>query len=482
MKRRRFLKNAGAAAIGSMAKGKAAPAPPPNIVLILVDDLGYGDLSCYGSQIQTPNLDRMAQEGVQFQNFYSASPICSPSRASVLTGRYGVRCGVPTVLQPADTGGLAASEVTIAQMLKPAGYKTMCVGKWHLGRLPQYLPTTRGFDEYFGIPYSNDMTPSILMHNSDIIESPVDLSNLTRRYTEQAVSFIQKSSGSPFFLYMPHTFPHIPLVASPAFAGKSGMGAYGDVVQELDWSVGQVLQALQDNGVDRNTLVLFTSDNGPWFQGSPGRLRGRKGDTFEGGMREPFIARFPGRIPPGKVQDPPRTVSPARHLAASSASARIVDVMASTLDLFPTIAAFTKVPLPANPLDGVDIGPVLTGAAADVARPLFLYFSNVDLQCARMGNWKLHLSRANVPAYSPEPKVGYFNLRLLNPELYNLENDPEEADDLSSQKPEIVGEIQRRVLRMLPTLPVAVQNAWARTQATPVYANEAGAYPSPLLP
>lgn len=471
MRRRTFIRRTSAAAFGPFVKRRADAATPPNIVLILADDMGYGDLSCYGSQIQTPNLDGMAREGVQFSQFYSANPVCSPSRASVLTGRYGVRCGVPTVFQPTDTGGLARTEVTIAQMLKPAGYRTMCVGKWHLGTLPSYLPTTRGFDEYYGIPYSNDMTPSILMRNTAIIESPVDLTTLTRSYTDQAVNFINRSAGSPFFLYMPHTFPHIPLAASPEFEGKSGMGLYGDVIQELDWSVGQVLQALQDNGVDQNTLVLFTSDNGPWFQGSPGRLRGRKGDTFEGGMREPFIARFPTRIPSGVTRGRATGGKPIRH----------VHTLASTLDFLPTIAAFAQVPVPGNPLDGVDIGPVLTGEASDVNRPPFLYFSTWDLQCARLGPWKLHLARANVPAYTAEPKVGFFNLRLINPELYNIDTDPEEADDLSAQNPSIVAEIQQRVVQMLPSFPAEVQNAWKKTQSTPVNPNEPGAYPTPIV-
>jgi arylsulfatase A len=473
MKRRTFIRNSGAAAaFGPLGRRMAGATAPPNIVLILADDMGYGDLSCYGSQILTPNLDRMAREGVQFSQFYSANPVCSPSRASVLTGRYGVRCGVPTVFQPTDSGGLASTEVTIAQMLKPAGYHTMCVGKWHLGILPQYLPTTRGFDEYYGIPYSNDMTPSILMHNTDIIESPVNLSTLTRRYTDQAVSFVRRSASAPFFLYMPHTFPHIPLAASPDFLGKSGMGLYGDVIQELDWSVGQVLQSLHDNAVDQNTLVLFTSDNGPWFQGSPGRLRGRKGDTFEGGMREPFLAWFPGRIPSSARADRPGGKKPIRN----------VNVLASALDLLPTIAGFAGTPLPGNPLDGVDIAPVLTGAAKDVDRPLFLYFSGWDLQCARLGPWKLHMSRGNVPAYTAEPKVGFFNLRLLNPELYNVDTDPEEAEDLSAQNPSTVADIQQRVARMLPSLPAEVQTAWTRTQNTPVYPNEPGSYPTPIVP
>jgi arylsulfatase A len=470
MRRRTFIKQAGAAALSPIAQRLRASSQSPNIVLILADDLGYGDLSSYGSQISTPNLDNMARQGVLFRQFYSASPVCSPSRASVLTGRYGVRGGVPTVLVPTDTGGLAATETTIAQMLKPAGYSTMCVGKWHLGRPNNYLPTSRGFDAYYGIPYSNDMTPSILMSNTDIIESPVNLNTLTQRYTAQAVNFIQRSKNSPFFLYLPHTFPHIPLAVSPDFAGKSGMGVYGDVVQELDWSVGQVLQALQDNGVDQNTLVMFTSDNGPWFQGSPGRLRGRKGDTFEGGMREPFIVRFPGTIPTLNVR--------ARR---GSPVGRVVDSFATTLDIVPTIAKFTNVPLPGNPMDGVDIGPVLTGQAETVDRPLFLYFNNWDLQCARLGQWKLHMARGNTPAYTPTPQVGYYNLRLINPELYDIDADPEEAEDISAQNPDIVADIQRRVAQMLPGLPSQVQTNWHGTQNRPVYPNEPGAWPVPIL-
>ncbi len=459
MRRRTFLKKSGVAALSPIAQRLGAFSQPPNIVLILADDLGYGDLSSYGSRIHTPNLDNMAREGVLFRQFYSANPVCSPSRASVLTGRYGVRGGVPTVLFPDDPGGLVLSETTLAQMLKPAGYSTMCIGKWHLGRPDKYLPTSRGFDAYYGIPYSNDMDPSILMRNADVIESPVNLSSLTRRYTDQAVNFIQQSKNSPFFLYLPHTFPHIPLAASPDFVGKSSMGLYGDVVEELDWSVGQVMQALKDNGVDQNTLVMFTSDNGPWFQGSPGRLRGRKGDTFEGGMREPFIARFPGRIPGGKV----------------------VHSFATTLDLLPTIAGLTQAALPANPLDGVDIGQVLTGEAEAVSRPLFLYFSGWNLQCARLGRWKLHMARGNTPAYTPEPKVGLFNLRLINPELYDIDTDPEEAEDTSAQNPEIVADIQKRVAQLLPGLPSQVRAAWQETQSRPVNPNEPGAWPTPIL-
>jgi arylsulfatase len=459
MNRRSFLRHSAAAALGPAARRKGRAAQSPNIVLIVADDLGYGDLGAYGSHIPTPNLDRMAREGVLFRQFYSASPVCSASRAAILTGRYGVRCGVPGVFQPDDPGGMAESETTLAQMARQAGYRTMCIGKWHLGRPVKYLPTSRGFDAYYGIPYSNDMEPSVLMRNTGVVESPVNLASLTKRYTEEAVHFIRQYSDTPFFLYFPHTSPHIPLAVSSDFAGKSSQGLYGDVVQELDWSAGQVFKALEESGVDQNTLVMFTSDNGPWFQGSPGRLRGRKGDTFEGGMREPFLARLPGRIPAGKV----------------------VEGFATTLDILPTITALTQWPRPANPLDGVDIGPMLTGEAEAVDRPVFLYFSGWNLQCARLGRWKLHMARYNTPAFTPEPKVGLYNLRLTNPELYDMDTDPEEAEDTSGQNPEIVTDIQRRVAQILPGLPNAVQTAWHDTQTRRVNPNEPGAWPTPIL-
>ena len=347
----------------------------------------------------------------------------------------------------------------------------MCIGKWHLGRPANYLPTSRGFDQYFGIPYSNDQSPSVLMSNTAVIESPVNLQSLTQRYTGQATSFIRASKDLPFFLYLPHTFPHIPLAASPAFQGKSAMGLYGDVVEESDWSVGQILQELKANQLDGNTLVMFTSDNGPWFQGSAGRLRGRKGDTFEGGMREPFIAWFPGRIPAGEVRSGSRR----------AARGRVVNSFASTLDILPTIAGLAQAPLPGNPLDGVDIWPVLGGQQESVNRPLFLYFSGWELQCARQGPWKLHLARYNTPAYTPEPKVGLFNLRLINPELYNIDADPEEADDVSNEHPDIVANIQAGVAQMLPGLPSQVQAAWHDTQNRAVYPNTPGAWPVPIL-
>src|SRR5271154_771638 len=235
--RRSVLGSIGAALA---ARAIGAPSNAPNIVFILCDDLGYGDLGCYGSKIRTPNLDRMAVTGVRFTNFSSADPVCSPSRAALLTGRYPTRVGVPHVFFPQDKGGMNLDEVTLANVLKNRGYRTICIGKWHLGRPVEYLPTSRGFDEYFGIPYSNDMNPRVLMHNAEVIEDPVALDTLTARYTEQAVKFIEQNKSGPFFLYLPHTYPHIPLAASSHFRGKSSEGLYGDVVEELDWSAGKI--------------------------------------------------------------------------------------------------------------------------------------------------------------------------------------------------------------------------------------------------
>jgi arylsulfatase A-like enzyme len=433
---------------------------PPNVVVIYADDLGYGDLSCYGSSINTPNLDQMAQDGIRFTQFYSASPVCSPSRAALLTGRYPTRVGVPRVMDPNDKGGLSASETTMAEMLKQSGYATMCIGKWHLGTQPQHLPTSRGFDEYYGIPYSNDMYPRVLMHNTEVIEQSTDLSTLTQRYTGWATDFIKRSTDSPFFLYMPHTFPHIPLAASPAFRGASGQGLYGDVVQEIDWSVGRVLQALKDNGLDSNTLVVFSSDNGPWYQGSPGGLRGRKGEIWEGGMREPFIARFPGMIPGGQTSDS----------------------LATTMDILPTVASLTGATLPGNPVDGVDITPVLSGQQPDVTRPAFLYFNDVYLQAARVGPWKLHVSRFNTAAFAPDPSGGRKNLPLCTPELYNVIADPRESYDRSERNPAIVANIQSQIADLMKTFPDNIVNAWKDTMRQPVESTPAGSWPVPHQP
>ena len=435
----------------------AAEPAPPNIVLIYCDDLGYGDLGCYGSKLSTPHLDRMAAQGVRFTNFYSANPVCSPSRAALLTGRYPTRVGVPRVFFPVDRLGLARDEQTMADVLKARGYRTMCVGKWHLGHTPEYLPTSRGFDEYFGIPYSNDMSPRPMLRGTETVDQTATLETITPRYTEQAVGFIERNKAKPFFLYMPHTYPHIPLAASDRFRGKSEHGLYGDVIAELDWSVGEVLAALKRNGLEQNTLVLFSSDNGPWFQGSPGKLRGRKGQTYEGGVRVPFIARWPGRIPAG----------------------RVLDAIGSTLDLMPTLAKLTGATLPSKPLDGVDLWPLLAGQKKDHAREALLYFDNWDLQCARLGHWKLHVGRYNTFIYGPVPAVGRMNLRLRPAELYHLASDPDESFDVAAKHPEIVRDLEARIARALPTFPEEVQKAWRDTDSRETAPSEPGRLPRP---
>ena len=437
LNRRRFLMSAAAAVLPATVRSQQRQ---PNIVMIYADDLGYGDLSCYGSPIATPNLDRMAEEGARFTNFYSASPVCSPSRAALLTGRYPTRVEVPVVLSPGE-GGLPDSETTLAQVLKTAGYRTACIGKWHLGSPARFLPTNRGFDEFFGVPYSADMTPCPLIRNTTVMAPAVDVSTLTTRFTQEAVDFINRSTDAPFFLYLAHTAPHLPLAASARFAGKSGLGEYADVVQELDWSIGQVMSALQSNGLDSNTLVMFSSDNGPWWQGSQGKLRGRKGETYEGGMREPFIARYPGVIPSG-IGCPG---------------------LATTLDLLPTIARLCGAQPPPNPLDGVDIRPLLTGERGDVERDVFLYFDSVYLQCARLGRWKLHMTRYNTRAWSPLPSRGRVNLPLPRPELYDVVSDPQESYDCSRSHPDIVAEIRARVDRLIQTFPPGIVDAWQYT-------------------
>jgi arylsulfatase A len=451
--RRDFLKAAATAA--SVAIPARADSTSPNVIVILADDLGYGDLGCYGSSIDTPNIDRLAADGVRFTNFDSASPVCTPSRAAWLTGRYPTRYGVPRVLNETDTYGIPDSETTMAQMLKGAGYSTMCVGKWHLGSVPQFMPTNKGFDEFFGIPYSIDQGTRPLMHNLDVVEEPATLETLTQRYTATAVDYITRARSNPFFLYMGHSYPHLPLAVSTQFAGRSNEGLYGDVVQEIDWSVGQVLQAVRDNGLDSNTLVVFSSDHGPWFQGSPGRLRGRKGETFEGGVRVPFMARYPGVIPAGQISK----------------------AFATSLDLLPTVGRMTGAPLPPNPLDGVDIRGLLTGDQTSVSRDTFLYFNDVYLQAARNGNWKLHVSRFNSPPFSPPPAGGVQNLPLPSPELYDVSRDLDESHDRSIRNPAVVTDLQARIGRALQTFPVEIQNAYTSTQGIPVQGTPAGCFP-----
>lgn len=442
--RRGFLKLASAGMLSSTSAG--ADSTPPNVVLIYCDDLGYGDLGCYDSSLATPEIDRLAREGTRFTSCISANPVCSPSRGALLTGRYPTRIGVPRVFFPADKEGLAKDEQTLADLLKARGYATKCIGKWHLGHTPGYLPTSRGFDEYFGIPYSNDMNPPVLMRNEEIIAQQADQTQITGQYTEEAVQFIKANSRKPFFLYLPHTFPHIPLYASKRFRGKSPDGIYGDVLAELDWSTGEVLKALKDSGIEKNTIVIFSSDNGPWFQGSPGRLRGRKGSTFEGGVRVPLLVRWPRRVPAGRVSNS----------------------LVSTMDFVPTLVGLTGAKSPVKQTDGLNIEGLLTGKAEPPNREALLYFDNWNVQAARLGRWKLHVARHNTEAYQAPPADGRVNLRI-NPELYDLERDPDESFDVADLNPQVVNDIRSRIEKLLPAFPAEVQKAWEETQSRPSF-------------
>jgi arylsulfatase A len=369
--------------------------------------------------------------------------------------------GVPDVLQPGDTGGLSLSETTMADMLKGAGYNTACIGKWHLGTPLPYMPTSRGFNSFYGLPYSNDMAPLPLIQNTTVIQEPANLNTLTENYTQQAVSFISSARNAPFFLYMPHTFPHIPLATSTQFSGQSGFGIYGDTLAEIDWSVGQVLSAVSANGLDENTLVIVTSDHGPWYQGNNGGLHGRKGESWEGGYRIPFIARFPGQIPPGQV----------------------CTNLANSMDIMPTVAHLSGAPLPSARLDGHNIWHMMTGPQTpskgfSLEGDPFLYFDSWNLQCARLGAWKLHMTRYNTPPWVPLPANWRVNLPLADPELYNLDNDPAETTDLAPTHPQIVAEITARVKAMIPSFPSTVQSVWASTMSMPPCYCSPGGWPS----
>ncbi|MBC8165121.1 MAG: sulfatase, partial [Bryobacteraceae bacterium] len=378
MNRRSFLQSVAGGAVCSSA---AAQTGKPNFIVIFADDLGYGDLACYGSKTnETPNLDRMASEGVRFTDFYVPMPFCAPSRAALLTGRYPFR---HVVNNPApDSGindvGLAPSEITLAEALKPLGYATTCIGKWHLGHQPKFAPRKQGFDEYYGILYSNDMRPVQLVENEQVARYPVVQSGLTADYTQHAVDFLQRNRSKPFFLYLPHAMPHKPLAASEEFYTPQKPGTlYSDVIRELDWSVGRILQEVKDLGLEDKTLVMFLSDNGPWFGGSTGGLRGMKASTFDGGIRVPFIARWPGRIPAGGV---------TREVCAS-------------VDVFPTVCALAGAKLPSDRIiDGLDIFPVMTSVNARSPHEAIFAMGGPLLRVVRSGKWKLHV---RIPAPGP---------------------------------------------------------------------------------
>ena len=421
----------------------------PNIVIILADDLGYGDLGCYGHpSIRTPNLDRMATEGMRFTDFYSAAEVCTPSRAALLTGRYPIRNGMChdrfRVLRRNSAGGLPQEEITLAEALKTRGYATACIGKWHLGNfgnVPAHHPRRHGFDLYFGLPHSNDMNPTAaapkgapgrldqrpewwaapLYRNEELVEQPADQSTLTRRYTEEGVKFIREHKRGPFFLYFAHTFPHVPLFASDKFKGTSPRGLYGDVVEELDWSVGQLLDTLRKEGLANKTLVFFTSDNGPWLiqgeaGGSAGLLREGKGSTWEGGMREPAIAWWPGHIKAGMVNHE----------------------LACTMDLFTTSLKMAGADVPADRvIDGVDMAPILFGTGPS-HRDFFLFYRGTTLYAARKGPFKAHfITRSGYGSDQPEAHDP--------PLLFNLQCDPSERFNVASSHPDILADISRAV-------------------------------------
>ena len=357
-------------------------ASPPNIVLILADDLGYGDLACYGSaKLTTPHIDRMATEGAKLMQFNCPAPFCAPTRASLMTGRYPFRCGMTRNPAPdgppgsgSDAVALPKTEITLAQVMKTAGYATGMVGKWHLGHHAGSLPTERGFDEYYGIPYSNDMRPVQVLDGTQVIEDPAVQATLTKRYTERALGFLARNATKPFFLYFAHAMPHKPLAASEAFYKKSGAGLYGDAVMELDWSVGQVLAKLKELHLEENTLVVFTSDNGATFGGSTGGLRGIKGSSYEGGYRVPCIARWPGHIPAGRVNEQPAVM----------------------MDLFGTTLEVTGAKMPDDRvLDGHNILPLFTSDAKSPHDYIFGH-QNERLATIRDARWKLHVLKPSI--------------------------------------------------------------------------------------
>jgi arylsulfatase A-like enzyme len=416
-----------------MLPGSLQAAGEPSFVIIFIDDLGYADIGPFGATKQkTPNLDRMAAEGMKLTSFYAA-PVCSVSRAQIMTGCYGVRVSVPGVYFPGGAQGLHPQEVTVAERLKELGYATQCVGKWHLGDQPEFLPTKQGFDHYLGIPYSNDMqrvskeknlrvSPLVRDDKVEALLTDEEQSGIVAKYTDEAVGFIRANKDRPFFLYMPHTAVHTPIFPGEKFRGKSENGRFGDWVEEVDWSVGQVFDTLRDLKLDEKTLVVFTSDNGPWLVkgadgGSAKPLRGGKGSTWEGGVRVPTIAWWPGKIAPKSSSD----------------------VVAGTIDLLPTFVTIAGGKVPAKPvIDGRDLSSVLLGASNQSPREAHYYFSGYQLQAVRQGPWKLTMTPQpnSLGKKDAEPDV------KTNPRLYNLDAEIGETTNVAEKNPEIVRKLQ----------------------------------------
>jgi arylsulfatase A len=430
-----------------------ASAKQPNIVLIFMDDMGYADIGPFGAQgYKTPHLDRMAKEGRKFTDFYVTQAVCSASRAGLLTGCYNVRVGIFGALGPGARHGINADETTLAEICKQKGYATACYGKWHLGDAEKFLPMQHGFDDYFGLPYSNDMWPYHpgvrhlpmeqrlkkwrhlpLIDGNEVVNpkvSPDDQKQLTTQYTERAVQFIEKNKDNPFFLYLPHSMVHVPLYVSKKFEGKSGSGLFGDVMMEIDWSVGQVLDTLRKHNLDKDTLVIFTSDNGPWLSygdhaGSAAPLREGKGTMFDGGCREPTLMWWPGKIPAGST-----TATPAM-----------------TIDILPTVAKLIGAELPKQTIDGKDIWPIISGEDGAVSpHQAYYFYYGKQLQAMRMGDWKLHFPHGyrtmagkpggvdGIPTSYSQDKIGL--------SLFNLKNDIGETKDLAADHPDIVKKMQ----------------------------------------
>ena len=406
---------------------------PPNIIIVFADDLGYGDLSCYGHpNIQTENLDGMAAEGIRLTNFYAAASVCTPSRAALLTGRYPIR-NTPHNFGPESKDGLPLNEITIAEILKEKGYKTKAVGKWHLGHRTEYLPTSRGFDAFYGLPYSNDMIlpwcpwlaegDKLFLYEDTLAvhEIGYDQEDLTENYTKKSIEFIQDNKNEPFFLYLAHSMPHLPISASEKFIGKSKAGLYGDVIEAIDWSMGEILSTLKEEGIDDQTIVIFTSDNGPWHNlpdrmlqrgverwhsGSAGLLKGAKATTYEGGFRVPAIIRWPGEIPKGKVSTE----------------------IASTMDLFTTLVHMAGAELPNDrEIDGNNIYSSLKGENIEQEK-IFFYLKGTTVQAIRKGKWKLRCTQSS----------GY--------ELYNLDIDPAEMYNLAERNQETVKDLYQELV------------------------------------
>lgn len=431
----------------------AAPrlsARPPNIVLIYCDDLGYADVGCFGARkIRTPQIDSLAREGIRFTDFYVAQAVCSASRAALLTGCYPNRLGIAGALDHSARHGLNPDETTIPELLKTRGYATAIVGKWHLGHLPEFRPLRHGFDEWFGLPYSNDMwpfhpearagtyPPLPLFDGEQVIESAVTpeiQDTLTTRYAQRAVRFIEAHRDQPFFLYLAHSMPHVPLHISATQRGRSRAGLYGDVVEAIDASVGAILDALRRLELERDTLVIFTSDNGPWLSygdhaGSTGRLREGKGTAWEGGVRVPFVARWPGHIPRGTVCREP----------------------AMTIDLLPTFAGLAQASLPSRPIDGHDIAPLLTHqrGAHSPHDAFWFYYQQNELQAVRSGRWKLVLPHTyrtlDHPVTATNGVPAKYHQAKAALALYDLRNDVGETKDVAARHPEVVAALQRHV-------------------------------------